>query len=79
MFRCEKCNNIAKQMHKLVTVIRRRTYERRPYKIIKKGKRKFKKRRDPIVEGWEVVRESKLCRSCFNKNRNKKPEVIKNV
>lgn len=76
MFRCEndKCNQIVypRQPVNYIVIERRdRNYE---YKI-KKGK---KKGQIAIANGWEIVKEIKVCPKCYRILTGKTPRMVEN-
>jgi len=78
MFRCEYCGKLSKPKEKSYTVVvqkRPKTYHVNFVKIIVKrrpgkGKRKIKKYINKVTQGWEIVKEIRVCENCYNKLRD---------
>lgn len=61
MYKCQACNVLSKEnqsVNKLITEIRKKAYSNT---VIAK---KFKK--EKVTNGWEIVKEIQVCKSCFD-------------
>ena len=84
MFRCENCGKLTKageKSYKVIVETRPKKYNVDFVKIIKKhrpgkGRRKKKVRIKKVTEGWEIVKEIKVCEECYRKLKEEKKNEI---
>ena len=82
MFRCQNCGKLSKAGEKSYTIVvekRPKKYKVDFVKIIKKhrprrGWRKKKVRIMKITEGWEIVKEIRVCEECYHKLKQERRE-----
>ena len=75
MFRCENCGKLTKageKSYKVIVETRPKKYKVDFVKIIKKhrpgrGWRRKKIRIKKVTEGWEIVKEIRVCEECYKK------------